>query len=188
MHWTGAYSVKLSVVHTGAKYQSETIIASIGSILTSLLPPNVTMPSLSPTLSLLSPAVPTPSEALALRNKHVSILSISGTISRLLTGLIADHLAPPLTPIKVPHGPGQNDMNASMHVYVQRKPVILLRGTFNAICAILLAGVFAWSAGWLEGEEGLWVLSAGTGVMYGALFTLTVGILQTRDPGDALLT
>lgn len=65
-------------------------------------------------------------------------------------------------------------MNASMHIYVQRKPVKLLRTSFNALCAILLAGVFAWSAGWLESERGLWVLSAGTGVMYGALFTLTV--------------
>jgi hypothetical protein len=65
-------------------------------------------------------------------------------------------------------------MNASVHIYVQRRPVRLLRTSFNALGALALAGVFAWSAGWLETERGLWVLSAGTGTMYGTLFTLTV--------------
>lgn len=48
------------------------------------------------------------------------------------------------------------------------------------MCAILLAGVFAWSAGALQTEQGLWVLSAGTGVMYGALFTLTPAIVSAH--------
>jgi MFS family permease len=71
-------------------------------------------------------------------------------------------------------------MNASLHIYVQRRPVKLLRASFNAMCAVLLAGVFAWSAGALQSEEGLWVLSAGTGVMYGALFTLTPAIVSAH--------
>lgn len=71
-------------------------------------------------------------------------------------------------------------------MYVQRRPVRLLRTSFNALCALLLAGVFGWSAGWLESERGLWVLSAGTGIMYGAIFTLTVSrpVKYARDKED----
>jgi len=48
------------------------------------------------------------------------------------------------------------------------------RSVFAALCAILLAAVFGWCSGYLKTERGLWVLSAGTGGLYGALFTLSV--------------
>jgi hypothetical protein len=48
------------------------------------------------------------------------------------------------------------------------------RSIFAALCAILLAAVFGWCSGYLRTEKGLWVLSAGTGGLYGALFTLSV--------------
>jgi hypothetical protein len=140
--------------------QSETIIASIGSILTSL----------TPDLSFNLYTLGAPPNALALRNKHVQILSLTSTVSRLLTGVLADYLCPPAVAVpstdSSPHTPS--------HVMVQKKPIRLYRATFASICTIALCGVYAWSASALETESGLWVLSGGVGWMYGAVFTLTV--------------
>jgi hypothetical protein len=165
------------------------IIASIGSILTSLLPPTIRSSLVAWTasfhpLSLLSITTtattgstsalsshPAPN-ALVLRNKHVSLLSLTGTVARLLVGIMADYLAPP--PTAVP-APPSDDPNAPTHLFVQKKKVRLRRSTFAALCALALAAVLAWSAAWLEEEPRLWFLSAGTGMLYGALFTLTVG-------------
>lgn len=162
--------------------QGEMVIASIGSILTSLLPPTIRSSLVAWTasfqpLSLLSTRSssalsPHPGpNALALRNKHVSLLSLTGTVARLLVGITADYLAPP--PTAVP-APPSDDPNAPTHLFVQKKKVRLRRSTFAALCALALAAVLAWSAAWLEDEPRLWVLSAGTGMLYGALFTLTV--------------
>ncbi|RSH83997.1 putative monocarboxylate transporter mch1 [Saitozyma podzolica] len=166
----------------------EMIIASIGSILTSLLPPTirsslVAWTASSHPLSLLSTRSvsalsPHPGpNALALRNKHVSLLSLTGTVARLLVGITADYLAPP--PTAVP-APPSDDPNAPTHLFVQKKKVRLRRSTFAALCALALAAVLAWSAGWLEEEPRLWVLSAGTGMLYGALFTLTPAIVSAH--------
>ncbi|ODN86849.1 hypothetical protein L198_07214 [Cryptococcus wingfieldii CBS 7118] len=144
----------------------EMVIASIGSILTSLLP--------APT-SLLSLASPNP---LKLRNKHVFLLSLSSTLARLITGILADYLSPPPTPFKNPeHTPG--DPTKPEHVLRQVKKVRLTRSGFAGLCAGVLAGVFGWGgSGWLRGESGLGVVSVGVGAMYGALFTLTPAIVS----------
>ncbi|ODN73718.1 hypothetical protein L202_07258 [Cryptococcus amylolentus CBS 6039] len=143
----------------------EMVIASIGSILTSLLP--------SPT-SLLSLASPNP---LKLRNKHVFLLSLSSTLARLITGILADSLCPPPTPFKNPdHTPG--DPSKPEHVFRQVKKVRLTRSAFAGLCAGVLAGVFGWGSGWLRAEGGLGVVSVGAGAMYGALFTLTPAIVS----------
>jgi len=110
-------------------------------------------------------------EALNLRNKHVFILSLTGTIARLATGLMADYLAPPLVAIPAPPS---DDPHAPTHLFVRKRKYRISRSMFAAICAICLAGVFGWCAGYLRSERGLWVLSAGTGGLYGALFTLSV--------------
>lgn len=57
---------------------------------------------------------------------------------------------------------------------VRKRPIRLYRSSFAALCSLILAAVYAWNAGWLESEKGLWVLSGGVGTFYGALFTLTV--------------
>ncbi|RXK42690.1 hypothetical protein M231_00246 [Tremella mesenterica] len=169
---------------------SETIIASIGSILTSLLP-STTSFTPSSSISFLSQfTIFTQSSALSLRNKHVYILSFSGTISRLLTGFIADRLSPPLVaipnPAYKPDGEPDSRSGSSSsddippHLFVRQKPVIVSRSVYAGICGIFLAGVFAWSAGWLESERGLWVLSAGTGALYGSLFTLSPAIVSAH--------
>lgn len=157
--------------------QSETVIASIGSFLTSLLPPTTEMSAIgsfdmftaSPTFTLLSTA--SDAEALRLRNKHVFILSLTGTIARLLTGITADYLSPPL--VAVP-APPSNDPDAPDHMFIRKRKQILPRSLYAAISALLLAAIFGWSSGFLKTERGLWVLSAGTGGLYGALFTLSV--------------
>jgi len=153
------------------------VIASIGSFLTSLLPPTTSSTSshsldilLSP-LSILSTTSTSDEEALNLRNKHVFILSLTGTIARLLTGISADYLAPPLVAVPAPHS---DDPHAPTHLYIRKRKQRLSRSLFAALCAVLLAGIFGWSAGYLQSEKGLWVLSAGTGGFYGALFTLSV--------------
>ena len=143
--------------------QSETIIASIGSILTSLLPVPTSLAAFAKDSS-------TPN-ALALRNKHVQILSLTSTLSRLVTGVLADYLCPPA--VAVP-APANGDPHAPSHVMVRKRPIRLYRSSFAALCSLILAAVYAWNAGWLETEKGLWILSGGVGTFYGALFTLTV--------------
>ena len=112
-------------------------------------------------------------EALRLRNKHVFILSLTGTFARLLTGITADYLSPPLVAIPAPP---TDDPHAPPHQFVRKRRQILPRSMYAALSALLLAGVFGWSSGFLKTERGLWVLSAGTGGLYGALFTLSVSL------------
>ena len=142
------------------------ILATMGSVLTSLLP------HASENLLLLNAV-----NALGLRNKHVRILSLTSTSARLITGLSADYLAPSL--VSVPN-PRSNTDNAEddmpERLYIRKRKVRLTRSAFAAICSFVLAAIFAWSAGMLSSEGGLWVLSGGVGALYGALFTLTVSL------------
>ena len=147
------------------------ILATMGSILTSLLP-HATAKS-----STLDPI-----NALGLRNKHVRILSLTSTIARLATGLSADYLAPSLVAVPNPrYNPDDADDDMPQHLYVRKRKVRLTRGAFVAICSFVLAAVFAWSAGMLSSESGLWVLSGGVGSLYGALFTLTVSLTTSSN-------
>ncbi|TYJ53050.1 hypothetical protein B9479_006329 [Cryptococcus floricola] len=178
----------------------EMVIASIGSILTSLLPSPPPTSLLS--LSLASPNPnPNPSpNPLQLRNKHVHLLSLSSTLARLLTGLLADLLSPPPTPFKNPHptpapAPADPDPDPAKpatpeHVFRQVRKVRLTRSAFAGLCAGVLGGVFGWGGGWLEGERGLGVVSVGVGAMYGALFTLTYlyALLSTPPPAPGTET
>jgi hypothetical protein len=161
------------------------VISSIGSFLTSLLPPTTSaLSSVSFDTFSGSPASvlwsASDEEALNLRNKHVFILSLTGTIARLLTGITADYLAPPL--VAVP-APPSDDPLAPTHLFVRKRKQRMSRSVFAALSAVLLALIFGWCAGYLQTERGLWVLSAGTGGLYGALFTLTVSIIY-HDQND----
>lgn len=120
---------------------------------------------------------------LALRNKHVFILSLASTVARLVTGLTADWLSPPL--IAVPAANSDNP-DSPTHLFIRKRKQRLSRSMYAALCAIALAAVFAWSAGLLETERGLWVLSGGTGALYGALFTLAVSTSATAHHRRAL--
>lgn len=146
VHWTASKLLKdpgfwsfgwIVAVSIGP---AEMILSSIGSILTSLLPPD---DSLSPQTSL------------ALRSHHILILSLSSTIARLLSGAIADYLSPVVPP--------PTD-GSRRHVR---------RSTLAAGCVAVLLGVYIWGGVGMASERGLWVVSAGVGSMYGAVFTLT---------------
>lgn len=159
-------------------------MASVGSMLTSLLPPPSTAvfgtgTSFTPVLSVFGETAPLVGaqvavadapNPLALRNKHVMILSLTGTIARLLVGITADLLCPP--PTAVP-APPSDDPDAPAHVFVQKKRIWLRRSSFAVLAIVALAAVCAYAAGVLQSEEGLWVVSAGTGSLYGTIFTLT---------------
>lgn len=170
------------LIITGSIGPSETLMASIGTILTALLPPDAH--SFSSALRIFSGwqgatmSVTAVDTALLLRNKHVFILSISSTLSRLVVGFAADALAPAPTAVPAPHS---DDIDAPTHYFVQKKPVILHRSALTAICATALAVVYAWSAAFLDAESRLWILSGGVGTLYGALFTLTVRPTSDND-------
>ncbi|WVQ82871.1 hypothetical protein IAT38_005007 [Cryptococcus sp. DSM 104549] len=151
----------------------EMVIASIGSILTSLLPTPTSLLSL---LTLSSTTTSTPHNPLALRNKHVHLLSISSTLARLITGVLADYLSPAPTPF--PNPAHRTDPSKPSHVFKQVKKIRLTRSAFTGVCAGVLGAVFAGCAAWLSGEAGLGWLSVGVGGMYGALFTLTPAIVS----------
>ena len=67
-------------------------------------------------------------------------------------------------------------MTLRSHKFVRDRPVKMYRSMFAGICSMLLALILAWCAGLLETERGLWVLSAGVGLAYGCLFTLSVSL------------
>ncbi|WWD06342.1 hypothetical protein V865_004432 [Kwoniella europaea PYCC6329] len=151
----------------------EMVVASIGSIITSLLPPT----SLNPSSLIVNLVMTTDQSPLALRNKHVFLLSLTSTLSRLITGVLADYLAPPLT--ATPNPAHRRDPTQHSHLFIRKRPVRLSRSAFAAIAGSTLGLVFAWSAGYLSGEgEDLSVLSGGTGAMYGAIFTLVPAIVS----------
>ncbi|WRT63169.1 uncharacterized protein IL334_000072 [Kwoniella shivajii] len=148
----------------------EMIIASIGSIITTLLPPTTTTYS-----SLLMFRVD--SDPLAIRNKHVFLLSLASTISRLVTGVLADYLAPPLKTIINPAH--KADPTAPIHLFIRKRPVRLSRSVFASLTALVLGSIYAFSAGFLvDTGAPLSVLSAGSGAMYGAIFTLVPAIVS----------
>lgn len=97
------------------------------------------------------------STALALRSKHILFLSISSTLARLIVGAAADYLSPIV------------DTQAED----RRRGFSAKRSTLTVVCMVIETAVFAYTAGFLETEKGLWVLSVGMGAMYGAIFTLT---------------
>ena len=107
LHWTGE-----SCRPPRLKSQCETIIASIGSILTTLLPP-IPSDSGPPVKSILTTfmTLASPINPLKLRNKHVSIISLTSTVSRLFAGALADYLCPPMK--AVPKSPGETPTTRS---------------------------------------------------------------------------
>ncbi|WVW81265.1 hypothetical protein I302_103256 [Kwoniella bestiolae CBS 10118] len=155
----------------------EMVVASIGSIITSLLPPTSLNPSSLVPNHLTNPISTLELNPLKLRNKHVFLLSLTSTLSRLITGVLADYLAPPLT--ATPNPAHKRDPTEPSHLFIRKRPVRLSRSAFAAISGSTLGLVFAWSAGYLTGKgEDLSVLSAGTGAMYGAIFTLVPAIVS----------
>lgn len=138
-------------------------LASIGAILSSILADSEPAPHNVFSMSLFGPIVQ-PS-ALQLRSKHILFLSMSSTIARLITGVVADYLSPIVLP---PHS--------------TRKTV--RRTTMTAVCVAVCTAVYLVAVFAIKTEARLWVLSLGIGAMYGALFTL-IPAITSRHYGPA---
>lgn len=95
-------------------------------------------------------------ELLALRSHHVFLLSISSTLARLVTGAVADYLAP-----VVPSTSGGV------------RKTIISRSVLASVSLAVMSGVFLWGGVLLHTEQGLSVVSVGIGAAYGTFFTLT---------------
>ncbi|KAH8117341.1 MFS general substrate transporter [Phellopilus nigrolimitatus] len=131
----------------------EMVIGNIGTIVLSL-------PSSSPVPSYIST-----SSAASATAVQVRLLSLSNTLSRLLVGPLADFVSPVAS--YLPSG----------SIYFARKHRIS-RIAFLSAASALLALTYSWMELCVRSREGLWVLSIGTGVAYGAVFTALPGIVS----------
>ncbi|KAI0006067.1 MFS general substrate transporter [Russula compacta] len=132
----------------------EMIISNIGTIVLSLYPESV-----SGIRSLSSPAE-------AVTATQVRLLSISNTLSRLLSGPLAD-LVSPLTS----HVPGDGP-SPPRRYGISR--VVLLSGV-----SLLLIGTFVYLELFIRSPDDLWILSIGTGAAYGTTFTILPSIVSS---------
>lgn len=162
------------------------IVNSIGSIITSLItpPPSsshhlLSISSLPLTaLKFKQPSLPSPHQV---RQSAVQLISITNTLSRLFIGFIADYTSssetpPPAPPAVAPSSvlppvdPAEEDKRrSSQSRRIQISKITLLLG----VIALLIVPTYLWSAIGLSSLRSLWVLTAGVGSAYGALFTLT---------------
>lgn len=108
-------------------------------------------------------------------SKHVRILSVSNTVSRIIVGPLADFVSPVAS--YLPTG---------TVVYARKHRVS--RILFLAVPALLLGMAFLWMELGVNDREAIWILrfvihfphgfiptyfcSVGTGVSYGAIFTV----------------
>ncbi|KAI9510884.1 MFS general substrate transporter [Russula earlei] len=140
----------------------EMIISNIGTIVLSLYPESVSG------IRYLA------SSAEAMTATQVRLISISNTFSRLLSGPLADLIAP-LTS----HVP--DDRSSSLRRY-RISRVTLLSGI-----SLLLAGVFVYLELAIRTPDDLRVLSIATGTAYGTTFTILPSVVSrvwgNRDSG-----
>ncbi|KAH8927778.1 MFS general substrate transporter [Atractiella rhizophila] len=113
----------------------EMIMSTLGSIIASML--------------YSTPAHPHPSLT-KLSSKHVQLLSVANTCTRLVAGGLSDHLS-----TRIP------------------RPLWLALGT------LILCISYAFSSIFLTSPIHLYVISIGTGVGYGTIFTLVPSIIRT---------
>ncbi|KAF7338388.1 putative transporter MCH1 [Mycena venus] len=127
----------------------EMIISNVGTIVLSL-------PSASATVSSGS------SGAAALQ---VKTLSISNTVTRLLTGPMADFISPiVIVASELPLSPRKHYMS---------------RAVFLLGPALVLAFSFLWMDVVVRSQADVWILSIGTGIAYGATFTVLPSIISS---------
>lgn len=130
---------------------AEMVITNIGTIVLSLPPSRVVYPS----------------DALSdhATSREVRILSISNTLSRIVVGPLADLVSP--VALYLPTGT----------VRYPRKHRVS-RVVFLAVPALLLAFIFVWMELGAMSREAVRILSFGTGISYGAVFTVLPSIVS----------
>ncbi|KAF8478643.1 major facilitator superfamily domain-containing protein [Russula ochroleuca] len=131
----------------------EMIISNIGTIVLSLYPNSVAgIKSLS-------------SSAETVTTTQVRLISISNTLSRLISGPLADIISPLIS-----HKPGDGPSPPRKY---RISRVVLLSGT-----SLLLAGAFVYLELAIKTPGDLWILSVATGVAYGITFTILPSIVS----------
>ncbi|THU92180.1 MFS general substrate transporter [Dendrothele bispora CBS 962.96] len=125
----------------------EMVFSNVGTIVLSL-------PS---RVSYLSMTTDSPGSA------QVKILSISNTLSRLLVGPLADFLSPAVAFVPV------DGVNTLRRHWISRV-------AFLSFAATALAATCSWMLFGVQTQQDIWVLSIGTGLVYGCIFTVLPSI------------
>lgn len=133
----------------------EAFINNLGTIINTLYPP---------------PSVAPPSNSAA---THVSIVAITSTLARLLTGTLSDLLAPTPPPTHNHRPPSSS--SSSLHTPTQPPRFSLSRLTFLLTSTLLLSlGQLLLASGAIQTRPHLFpLISALVGTGYGAVFSLT---------------
>ncbi|KAI9795420.1 MAG: putative monocarboxylate transporter mch1 [Candelina submexicana] len=120
----------------------EAFINNLGTIIGTLYPPS-TSPNTIPTAAAT----------------HVSIVAVTSTLARIITGTLSDLLAP----------------TSSLHSLPPRKRFTVSRMTFLLIFSLILSlGQILLASGFIQQHgERFWLVSALIGAGYGAAFSLT---------------
>ena len=109
---------------------------------------------------------------------HVSIVAITSTLARILTGTLTDILAPTSLPHQHRRGPGS--MSNSMASLPSSGRFELSRVTFLVgFCILMSVGQVILASGFIQQHsDRFWLVSAFIGAGYGAAFSLTPIILS----------
>jgi hypothetical protein len=134
----------------------EAFINNLGTIIGTLTPPHIT--------SSTSPAT------------HVSIVAVTSTVARLLTGTLSDLLAPLAATHQHHRGPDSvTNSLASLPDHLPHRKFTLSRVTFLLTFALILSlGQLLLASGWIQNHASRFAfVSALIGAGYGAVFSLT---------------
>ncbi|KAK4954381.1 hypothetical protein LTR10_007812 [Elasticomyces elasticus] len=143
----------------------EAFINNLGTIIGTLYPP----PTSDSTSS---------SSGMTTAATHVSIVAITSTLARILTGTLTDLLAPTSSPHQHRRGPGSMaNSTASLptqHAEPSKRSFEVSRLTFLISFTFLMSlGQLLLATGLLQGHGDLfWLVSASIGAGYGAAFSL----------------
>ncbi|KAF5381123.1 hypothetical protein D9615_003866 [Tricholomella constricta] len=103
---------------------------------------------------------------------QVKLISVSNTLSRLLVGPLADFLSPVAS-----------YLSTGAIVYPRKHRIS--RVVFLSGPILVLAAAFLWMEIGVESREAVWMLSIGTGINYGAVFTVLPSIVSSGwGPSD----
>ncbi|KAJ3738866.1 MFS general substrate transporter [Lentinula detonsa] len=138
-----------SVSWLNFQMQCEMIMSNVGTIVLSL-------PSSTVARALVS-------EGQQAASLQVKILSISNTTSRILVGPLADFISPVF---EYQHLEG----------YMTIRKHRISRMVFLSGAASLLAATCTWMVFGVQTQHDVWLLSVGTGITYGAVFTVLPGV------------
>lgn len=167
---------------------AEMAMASLGGIVESLLgvhttdPVSASSPATYHFFSTFIDASLGDTAGLELRRKHVQVISVANTFSRLAAGGLSDWLSysrPPFLTLPPPMFPLTYSQRLAS--YFQRPPKVS-RLFFVLAACILLSLAFGYTALFLERPAGLWILSISTGLSYGAIFTLSPSVVRSVWP------